>query len=490
MLMEHRIGASLFCTADERNAHVHHRHESAPAKKLRPAGKGRRWPMRCAFASAVLMAGAGCAVLDPQTAKAWEVEPLLSVKHAMESSQAYYTMGRYHDGSQAWDKSIKAYRKAIMVDPRHIEAYNALGVALARSGRVTEAETTLRQAVAIDPSRTHVRSNLGYTLLLAGKIQDAVIELEATVAQDRSNSTAVANLRSALAQFEASQRDDPALERATASNDAPYANHQAAGSAANAKPSAAGVAVARGPTAPQNINVAAPITYAVVARPLPVAVDLPASRPPELTAGIEPPIAELASPPRAKPRAVTIDQLPALAAVASAALAMRTIDEPTVGSLEERPRPAEVQAEVRADPVDAGPPAPAAIAAAIISRLEVSNGNGISGMAARVGHWLASQGMDTALLTNQRPYDQKETIIQYRVGHEDAARRVARVLPAPAQAASSPMSGLHSDVRVVLGRDWVTEAVCLKDEDCRPVWVERALTRADKIATVAAKSGR
>jgi hypothetical protein len=317
-----------------------------------------------------------------------------------------------------------------------------------------------------------------------------VTELEAAVAQDRSNSTAVANLRSALAQWEATQGVDAADGRAVANKELPKAVGETAGSAPTTRPVPGGAAVGQASAAPEVINVAAPITYAVVARPLPVAVDLPSSLPVGMTAGIEPAYPDLSPPPRARPQGVSIDQMPALAAVASAALAMRTIDQPTIGSLEERPAPVEPQPEVRAEPADAGSVAPMAIAAAIISKLEVSNGNGISGMAARVSHWLARQGLDTALLTNQLPFDQKETIIQYRVGHEDAARRVARVLPAPAQAASSPMSGLQSDVRVVLGRDWVTEAVCLKEDDCKPVWVERALARADRVATVAAKADR
>jgi tetratricopeptide (TPR) repeat protein len=125
----------------------------------------------------------------PGIARAWDIEPVLSVKHTIHSSQAYYTMGRYYDGSQAWDKSIDAYRKAIAADAQNIEAYNALGVALAQSGRYADAETTLRQAIAIDPARTHMRSNLGYVLLLAGKPSEAVAELNAVVKQNGGDAT-------------------------------------------------------------------------------------------------------------------------------------------------------------------------------------------------------------------------------------------------------------------------------------------------------------
>ena len=92
---------------------------------------------RGAVTVAALLALAGCATsVEPGGALAWKVEPLMLVKHGAQSSAAYYALGRYHDGSQAWDKAADAYRKAIAADARNVEAYNALGVALARSHRL------------------------------------------------------------------------------------------------------------------------------------------------------------------------------------------------------------------------------------------------------------------------------------------------------------------------------------------------------------------
>jgi Tfp pilus assembly protein PilF len=110
------------------------------------------------------------------------------------------------------------------------------------------------------------------------------------------------------------------------------------------------------------------------------------------------------------------------------------------------------------------------------SRLEVSNGNGMHGMAARVGLWLAARGVPAPRLTNQQPYAQRQTVIQFRSGHEDAARRLASLLPAGAQTAPRASPDLRSDVRVVLGRDWLQIADCLARTSCQPASTATAST--------------
>jgi len=328
--------------------------KQASQTERRAAAKDRDWPLRAAIASAILVAS-GCAALDSRAPPAWKVEPVFNVTHSVQSSQAYYSLGQYFDGSMAWDQAIDAYRKAIAADAHNTEAYNALGVALAQAGRYQDAETTLRQAVALAPGRTHVRNNLGYVLLMAGKPLDAVMELKAVVDQDGSNAIARANLRDAMDRSEA----------------------------------------------------AAPAMTVAVVRPAPV--DQSDGR-------------------------ISVEAL--------VAVPVPTPAIPTTSSIEKPLR---------------------------TSTLEVSNGNGVPGMAARVGHWLERQGVTPDRLSNRQPFTQRLTVVQYRSGHEQAARHVAESLPANAQAEPRPTPGLRSDVRVVLGRDWVQTAACLERQACRPM---------------------
>ncbi len=169
---------------------------------------------------------------------------------------------------------------------------------------------------------------------------------------------------------------------------------------------------------------------------------------------------------------------------------------PTVAEASTQPRgevaAVDPSASVR-PPAAATPPATASLATGASaydvlrnSRLEVSNGNGMHGMAAHVGLWLAARGAPTPRLTNQQPYAQRQTVIQFRSGHEDAARRLASLLPAGAQTAPQASPDLRSDVRVVLGRDWSQIAECLARTSCPPA-SEAAASTAPTAATVIAR---
>ena len=402
--------------------------QCAPATAVRASRRAarRRAPARRAIAAAVLVAVVGCAAVEPATRSAMQVEPVVKLAHGAQTSDAFYKLGRYHDGAMAWDKSIEAYRTAIAIDPRNVEAHNALGVALARSGRYEDAEATLRQAVAMAPDLAHLRSNLGFLLMLVGKSDEAVRELQAAVRKDSSNATAFRNLRDAMARSDFGLGvGDAARAAAPVSAEAPVATAEPAPTtvlpvaAASVEPAQTPAAAALQTT----ISVPPPITVADVPGPLPQSVRMP------------------------MPLQVAVMPAPHSTVVASSDL-----------------------------------PAPAAqvLREELASRLEVSNGNGVTGMAARVGRWLATQGVDTNRLTNQRPFVQQTTVIQYRSGHELAAQRVARSLPAAAHASTAPISGLRSDVRLVLGHDWDQVAACLERSTCQPLGTTLAATAGNR----------
>jgi len=113
-------------------------------------------------------------------------------------------------------------------------------------------------------------------------------------------------------------------------------------------------------------------------------------------------------------------------------------------------------------------PAPVEPSGSIVPvvQLELSNGNGIPGAAARLKRWLAHEGMAVERLTNRRPFVQQQTTIQYRVGQRDAAQRVAEALRMTAHLDDAPVAGLQPQVRVVLGHDWVRSAACLEQRVC------------------------
>jgi len=164
-----------------------------------------------------------------------------------------------------------------------------------------------------------------------------------------------------------------------------------------------------------------------------------------------------------------------------------TSDVPSAAALPAAPAPQVIRPTT--PDVARAPAAPWAAATlatprAPVRRLEISNGNGVAGMAAQVGRLLARQGLPSATLSNAAPFTRSETLVQYRPGDAEAALRVANSLPAAArlEATLAPQAG--TDVRVLLGRDWIAHAACLQRADCRPVVVVAALAGVASKATL------
>ena len=383
---------------------------------MKPKHEGRRNhagagqpALRGAILGATLLATAGCASQRPPEPAAWKVAPVFSVGDASRISEAHYAIGRRHDRAGAWAMAIESYRKAIAADAQNVEAHNALGVVLSRAGRHEEATAALRLAVALDPARAHLRSNLGNALLRAGRPQEAAKELRQALVLDARDAVAMANLRRALAQTEG--------EGAVASRGGDEAAPQASA--------------------------------------------LPAALPAERTASVEPGAVAAVGP----ERAVT-------SVAASGPLAMQVFDVPTVPSLEAPvtasfdslllPQAAvALPASANAPPPAAVEPEPPTFPAAPVPRVEIANGNGVVGMAARLGAFMRANGLvRQALLSNVRPFNTARTVVHYRAGFREAALRIAAGAPYPMEVAAAPGGAVNADIRVILGRDVRAEDSC------------------------------
>ena len=109
--------------------------------------------------------------------------------------------------------------------------------------------------------------------------------------------------------------------------------------------------------------------------------------------------------------------------------------------------------------IAAAPPVPpvavAAVAplAALTVNVEVANGNGVTGLAKRTSSILQRRGYVITRLTNQLPYTQKITEIQYRRGQEHQAQQLNALLSVPSNIVESDQLSQAVGVRLVLGRD-------------------------------------
>lgn len=116
-------------------------------------------------------------------------------------------------------------------------------------------------------------------------------------------------------------------------------------------------------------------------------------------------------------------------------------------------------------------PLPARVATPSLKpfRLEVSNGNGVTGLAKRVAGRLAAAGLDPAArLTNQLPFQQRETEIQYREGYAGEAAALAGKLQGRVQVLPSKQLAGHIHVRLVLGKDVGSASALMIPDTPRP----------------------
>lgn len=354
-----------------------------------------------------LLAAAGlgaCATQGPDP-RAWRVQPVYRIQHAQAQFDGHYATGRYLEGQQRWAAAEQAYRRALELQPTHVEAHNRLALVLAEQGRLTAAIAALEQALVLDPQAAHLLNNLGYLQWRAGRREAAAATLHRALALDPHSVTARRNLEAVLSVIAG-----PAVPQAPA--------RQA--DAAAVPPGGTGALQA------ETRAVTAGAVHTLPLTPAPLPLPLSTAAPAPLV---------LQSP--------TVPALPL------------QVGEPSGARHAAEPAPA----------VAAPSPPPVSRPAA---RIELSNGNGVGGFASRVRGWLAWLGVKVDRLTNHRPYREANTLVQYREGYEAQARELARQLPLPALVEARNDLDPRADVRVVLGHDFRAQAACLDTRRCTP----------------------
>jgi tetratricopeptide (TPR) repeat protein len=85
-------------------------------------------------------------------------------------------------------------------------------------------------------------------------------------------------------------------------------------------------------------------------------------------------------------------------------------------------------------------------------RLEIANGMGFSGAAAKVAEWLARDGAPSAQLRNKRPFGERTTVIYFSRGFEQQGQRLATGLGIPSVPVREAQLS-SSDIRIEIGSD-------------------------------------
>lgn len=340
----------------------------------------------------------------PPSKQAWGFQPLLKVRHANESPAAFYQLGRYYQGQNRSDLAIPAFQRALALDKHYAEAHNALGSLYAGQRQFELAITEFQLALAAAPDTAHFYNNLGYAYYLQGRPVEAAAALEKAASLKPGDAKITTNLNLALTQKTQAELAQQAFAPAPATTSPP--------------------ATATGSVA------APPVHQSITETTLAAPALTPASQPAVVDAAT--PSAQPATPP--------------------------LVAEPAPVVVPPQPTPVEPQVVEPVAPtmLAAAPPVLPKEESSRPARYEVSNGNGITGMAKRVNRGLLAQGYPSARLTNSKPFRHPVTVVEYRPGYAGVAARLSASLPL--KPAITEKAGLRqsTDVRLVLGRDVMT----------------------------------
>lgn len=338
----------------------------------------------------------GCASYQNAGNETWSVKPFASVRDSDFKPDAYYRLGRYYQGQKRYDQAILAYRKALAVDEGFVEARNGLGVVYAMQGKYAEALQELQVAVRLSPNAAHIHNNLGYAYYLHGLYGEAVAALEKAAELQPGNQGTYNNLGLAHAMAGNMEKSLQAFTRAAQNTAA-----QNTGEAAVAAQGSSSRQMAASSREPQQ------------------ALLLPNDR-----SGIAGPSAGNAEVMAANSKMV---------AIAPNVYELRTIAVPAQAT--EKP----------ATPTRK-------------FHIEVSNGNGVTGLAKKVAKFLHGGGLPTARITNQKPYQVSMSQIQYRQGYQAEALRLGSSLPNQPTLVQSESLRVDVDVRLILGKDAIANS--------------------------------
>ncbi len=355
-----------------------------------------------------------CASNQAVSVAPWTIKPVTAI-NANNKPEDFYQTGRYYQGQNRYDQAIEAYQKALAIDNKFVEARNGLGVIFSRQGKYNEAIEAFKLAIQQSPNATHLYSNMGYAYYLQGQYADAVATLVQATSLDPKNQHALNNLGLAYAKVGQPVDAMQTFSKAALQQNLPItaADNIPTTSVLEVPVSAVAPAMPL-PSPAKEIAVEVSADEAVLVLPKdrgiirPAAMSVPVIESNTKLVQLEPHVSELQMQ-QYKPASVPLFDTPALASNSDNAL----------GKL----------------------------------RLEVSNGNGVAGLAGKVSQFLSNQGYVTSHITNQKPFQVRMTQIQYREGYQAEAQLLQASMPEMAELIQRKNLRNDIGIRVLLGKD-------------------------------------
>lgn len=346
---------------------------------------------------------AGCSPFySSKEYSALHINPVMNVRHADTSAENLYHLGRYYHRMLSYANAIATYQKSLAVNPDYVEAHNALGVIYSSQKQYALALEHFQKAIELTPTATYLHNNLGYAYLLQERYGEAATAFEEALHFDPQNQKASRNLATIHKRMDKRREES---EQMAVSPVRPQKPEELTGNI------------------PQTLTTQPPASQPLVQ----IASNVyefrnDHERPQATSHAID--IAEpTAHPVTASPTLQPIHLTPIVADRAEKAVSKK---ENT-------------------------------FAAAPTQRIEVSNGNGVTGMARNIASYLKQFGFDNTRLTNHQTFQQAHTEIHYHLNAHALAEQISQLMPAQVKIMETTELREDIQLKIVVGRDIASE---------------------------------
>jgi Flp pilus assembly protein TadD len=148
---------------------------------------------------------------------------LTSIKKVDGAAEAKYRMARHFQKRNRHKVALEELKETIQIDPAFVKAYNAMGVSYDQLGDFKKAIRFYKLALQINPNLDYVYNNLGFAYLLYGNYDSAIEAFQNAIALNDQNKRFHNNLGFAYAK---KGKFDLAIEQFRLTGDEYSANYR------------------------------------------------------------------------------------------------------------------------------------------------------------------------------------------------------------------------------------------------------------------------
>ena len=107
---------------------------------------------------------------------------LQNVRSPGGNPEAHYLLGCYYQERERHGEALEEFKKVLLIDPRYIKVYSGMGVSYDLLKDYPRAIECYQNALELDPNLDYVENNLGYSYLLQGNHEEAISAFQRAIA--------------------------------------------------------------------------------------------------------------------------------------------------------------------------------------------------------------------------------------------------------------------------------------------------------------------